>query len=52
MADSFNKYLDLPHPRTPSHLAQEQLQLEIESINSTLASLFPDRQRLGDLFSP
>lgn len=54
LSDSFpNKYIsdhDEGYPRP--ELIKEHLEAEANSINATLATLFPQRPRLGLLFSP
>lgn len=54
--DTFaNKYIaDYSSPRPAhftGHLLKEQIESEIESLNSILATILPDRLRLGDFFS-
>lgn len=54
--DTFaNKYIaDYSNQRTnhfTGELLKEQIESEIESINSMLTTILPDRLRLGDFFS-
>lgn len=54
LSDSFhNKYLSDHEDTYPRpELIKEHLEAEANSINATLATLFPQRPRLGLLFSP
>lgn len=54
LSDSFpNKYIsDHDDGYSRPELIKEHLEAEANSINATLATLFPQRPRLGLLFSP